>query len=105
MPLHEHKVVSMLVGTAVDYRVRAYFNRHIHQTDAVMRGLTFLCNVKEFKKPYIEPGRDTNIEVIGDGLYWEEHVITDNPWYWRRRKRLAERLFSAFDNFVAKAKP
>jgi hypothetical protein len=105
VPLHEQKTVSMLVGTAIDYRVRAYFNRHINESDAVMRGLTFLCNLKEFKKPYIAPGRDTNMEVIGNGFYWEEHIITDNPWYWRRRRRLGERVFSAFNNFVAKAKP
>jgi hypothetical protein len=102
---YEHRVVTMLVGTAIDFRVRAYFNRRIFETDAVIRGLTFLCNCKEFKKPHIEPGRDTNIEEIGDGLYWEEFEVIDNPWYWRRRRRVAERLISSFQNFVAKVRP
>ncbi len=85
--------------------MRAYFNRHIFETGAVIPGLKLLCNYKEFKKPYIEPGRDTNIEEIGDGLYWEEFEVIDNPWYWRHRKRVAERLISSFRNFVAKVRP
>src|SRR5580704_477918 len=105
LPLHEHKAVSMLVGTAIDYRVRAYFDRNIHKSDAVRGGLKILRSFKELEKPYIAPGRESHIEMIGDGFYWEEHVITDNPWYWRRRKRLAERLTSSFATFVAKARP
>jgi hypothetical protein len=103
--VHEHRAVTMLVGTAIDFRVRAYFNRHIFETGAVMRGLTLLRSCKEFKKPYIEPGRDSNIEVVGDDFYWEHFEIIENPWYWRRRKRVAERLISSFRSFVANVRP
>ena len=38
---HEHKVVAMLAGTAIDYRIRAYFRRDVHQSGTVNRGLFF----------------------------------------------------------------
>jgi hypothetical protein len=103
--VHENKGVSMLVGTAIDYRIRAYFNRHIEENTAILRGLTLLCNFKQLERPFIDPATNTNIEPVGDGFYWESHAITDNPWYWRRRNRIAERLFSSYTHFVARARP
>jgi hypothetical protein len=70
-----------------------------------LRGLALLCNLKELKRPFIDPATNTNIKPIGQGFYWEEHVITENPWYWRRRKRIAERLFSSYAHFVARVRP
>lgn len=101
---HEHKVISMLVGTAVDYRVRAYFDQHVEKAGTVMRGLTILCNLK-LEKPHIDPETKTNIKPLGKGWHWEEFEVVTNPWYWRRRKRIAERLVASFGRFVAKARP
>jgi hypothetical protein len=103
--VHENKGVSMLVGTAIDYRVRAYFDPHIHDSHAIRRGLTLLCNCKELKRPFIDPETNTNIQPLRDGSYWEEHVITKNPWYWRRKDRIAERLLSSYQHFAARARP
>jgi len=102
---HERRGASMLVGTAVDYRVRAYFDRHINDSDAVLRGLTFLCNLKEFRKPFVDPATGSHREAIGNGLYWADYVITDNPWYWRRRKKIAERLYSSYSRFCSRVRP
>jgi hypothetical protein len=37
--VHEQKVVAMLAGTAIDYRIRAYFRRDFHRSGGVERGL------------------------------------------------------------------
>jgi hypothetical protein len=39
--VHEQKVVAMLAGTAIDYRIRAYFRRDVHRSGMVERGLFF----------------------------------------------------------------
>lgn len=38
---HEYGVVGMLAGTAIDYRIRAYFCRDFHQSPLILRGTSF----------------------------------------------------------------
>lgn len=42
-PVHEYRVVAMLVGTAIDYRIRAYFSRQVHRSPVVELGAGFFC--------------------------------------------------------------
>src|ERR1700681_1637193 len=56
--IHKHGAISMLVGTAIDYRIRAYFRCDLHRADAVARGLSFLKALPEYRK----------ITMLGPGL-------------------------------------
>src|SRR4051812_9720128 len=52
---HAHKTVSMLVGTAVDYRVRAYFRRSVHRSHMIQKGLSRLERDR-----YVSVGKNLN---------------------------------------------
>ena len=46
--MHAQSVVTRLVGTAIDLRIRAYFHCNIHRSEWVKRGLEFLQDLGEF---------------------------------------------------------
>jgi hypothetical protein len=69
-----------LVGTAIDYRVRAYFDRNVHKSSVVEGGLEKLTI---FKK-------------VG---------AIDNIWHRGRSERHANSFIESFEEFVHKAKP
>ena len=78
----------MLAGTAMDYRVRAYFERNIHRARAVVRGLTLLSSLVNLEK---------HVET------WTE--VTENPWYHGRKKHIADRFVESFEAFISTAAP
>jgi hypothetical protein len=84
---HGHKVVSMLVGTAIDYRIRGYFRRAIHHSDMVRQGILNLQRIDACQ-----------ITVTGKTgrpkLKW-----VDNPWYADRNRSVGERLTASFERF------
>jgi hypothetical protein len=105
-PIHEHKIVYMLVGTAIDYRIRAYFNRNIHKAPVIARGIEYLRKLDGLERPLIYPDRISGPELAENGRYWiSETVVTPNPWYWRRRKNIPKKLFSSYEKFVARIRP
>jgi len=91
--VHQHGVVSMLVGTAIDYRIRAYFRRDIYRSAMVERGLFVLQSLEVFQK----------IIPLENGRYEIEKV--DNIWWRRRRERTAGQFIASFKRFVAKIRP
>jgi hypothetical protein len=89
---HDHKTVSMLVGTAIDYRVRAYFRRAVYRSGMVQEGLRVLQQTPQLQFFEISETRPPKMKRI------------KNPWYYGHRKRVAERLKGSFDRFAAKNK-
>jgi hypothetical protein len=91
--IHEHRVVSMLVGTAIDYRIRAYFRCDLHRSSLVANGLLFLQALPEHRK----------ITILGPGLAQIETM--ENVWYRKRREKIATKLIASFRKFSADVRP
>jgi hypothetical protein len=72
--------MQQLVGTAIDYRIGAYFDRNIHESGAVKGGLDRLTARKK----------------VG---------ATENLWYRGRPERRAVNFIKSFEEFVEKIKP
>lgn len=105
-PIHEHKIIYMLVGTAVDYRIRAYFNRNIHKTPAIARGIEYLRKLDGLERPFIYPDGTSGPKLAENGRYWiTETLVTPNPWYWRRRQHIPKQLILSYQKFVARIRP
>jgi len=89
---HAHKVVSMLVGTAIDYRIRGYFRRGVHRANMVQKGIFSLQRIESL---HAEVAGKSGKPII---------KLVKNPWFSRRKKRVAERLLASFQRFAANVK-
>jgi hypothetical protein len=91
--VHKHGVVSMLVGTAIDYRIRAYFRCDLHLSGSVRIGLALLEALPEYRK----------VTMLGAGL--EQIETAENAWYYKRREKIAAKLVVSFRKFTADVRP
>lgn len=91
--MHEHSAVSMLVGTAIDYRVKAYFDRNVHLLSPVERGLHVLRTLIETEVHTQLPHGRVRIESI------------KNPWHRERQRDLAHHFIESFTKFIMRIRP
>lgn len=91
--IHKHDAVSMLVGTAIDYRIRAYFRSDLHRSGRVATGLSFLEALTEHRK----------VTMLGAGL--EQIETAENVWHHKRKEKIAAKLIASFRKFTADVRP
>ena len=91
--VHSERVVAMLVGTAVDYRIRGYFCRDLLQSGAVANGFRVLQALPEYRK----------VTRLNSEL--EKIETAENIWYKRRPEKISGKLIAAFKKFVSAVKP
>jgi hypothetical protein len=87
---HAHGVVSRLVGTAIDYRLRAYFRRNVHRSSIIQQGLRTLQVCDSLKVP------------LGAGNGYFEWKLIKNRWRTSRGRRTGTRLMASFERTTAK---
>jgi len=86
-------VDPMLVGTAMDYRVRAYFRCDLHRSGAVRTGLALLEALPEYRK----------VAMLGADL--EQVETAKNGWYYKRNENIAAKFVASFRKFTADVRP
>lgn len=91
--IHKQGVLSMLVGTAIDYRIRACFRCDLHRCDRVAIGLRFLKALPEYRK----------VTMLGAGL--EQIETAENVWYHKRKEKIAAKFITSFRKFTADVRP
>jgi hypothetical protein len=89
---HAHSVVSMLVGTAIDYRLRAYFRRNIHRSSIIEQGLRTLEVCHSLELP------------LGAGRGYFETKLIKNRWRTPRGRHTGAKLMTSFERTTAKIK-
>jgi len=82
----------MLVGTAIDYRIRGYFRRGVHRSNMIQKGIFNLQGIDACQTQVISKSGRPRVKWI------------NNPWYARRNKRVAHRLTASFEQFTSKIK-
>jgi hypothetical protein len=90
--LHAHSVVSMLVGTAIDYRLRAYFRRNVHRSSVIQQGLRTLEVCHSLEVP------------LGAGRGYFETRLIKNRWVTSRGRHTRSKLMASFERTTAKIK-
>lgn len=91
--IHKHVAISMLVGTAIDYRIRAYFRCDLQRSGRVAIGLSLLEALPEYRK----------ITMLGPGL--EQMETMENAWHRKRKENVAAKLIASFRKFAADVRP
>lgn len=82
----------MLVGTAIDYRLRGYFRRNVHQSSVIQQGLRTLEMCHSLELP------------LGGGRGYFETRIIKNRWRTSRGRRTGANLMASFERTTAKIK-
>ncbi len=91
--INKRDVDPKLVGTAIDYRIRAYFQCNLHRSDVVAKGLFVLEALPEYRK----------VTMLGPGL--EQIETTENVWYRKRKEKIAAKFIASFRKFAADVRP
>jgi hypothetical protein len=89
LKVYPKNVLYMLAGTAMDYRVRAYFSNAPHTSSAIKNGLRFLSAIGFFQS--------------------NSEPTVRNPWFKSTKRSIVrsigEELIFSFESFVRKLRP